>query len=526
MVYSCISSKFGFIIPDAMNNRLALFSFFLIFLIFSVDVFSKKEADRVETYSRYEVSFENDTWSGNPFDLEFNVELVSPSGRVINQFGFYAGDNVWKLFFMPDETGRWRYKTLSADSDLSGKEGKFICIKSGIGAPLATSGKQWVFKHGKGCFPLIWAPIVPDGAHWGFRGRPYTDEAVQDALLFSGEVAKATLLGIGELVVAPVGWAKEWPQSALPYIAGKEGDEFFLPFWDELNKKLDAAATMNMGAYIMIFGDDEMNPNRYGITPYSDKEKRLLRYVVARLACYPHILWDTGIDIGEYRDDKWISYFAEWFLQNDLWQHPVSSRSGGGSGGIMPEKGTYFSTGGADLPSRKQLLKQFKDTKTPIAQTDHWRPFISRGTWTTDKIRIAMWRCALSGSQALYVDYNQGKVIQDEVVKGGELVGYAMQFFKQMLHVDITELQPNDDLIKGDGDVILSCKAGYEYVAYDEDGTPFSMFLPGIKTNYFVNWYNPRSGEVIQKEMVQGEKDNLFIPPLEGKDWVLHLYRE
>lgn len=38
---------------------------------------------------------------------------------------------------------------------------------------------------------------------------------------------------------------------------------------------------------------------------------------------------------------------------------------------ILPEKGTYFSTGGANLPSRKQLLNQLKIIKTPIAQTDH-----------------------------------------------------------------------------------------------------------------------------------------------------------
>jgi len=507
-------------------NRLPFFSFILLFFLSATSVFSKNESVKVEIYSRCEFSFRNDSRSGNPFDLEFDAEFISPSGRVMKQVGFYAGNNVWKLFFMPDETGKWRYKTSSPDTDLNGKEGKFVCVKSGREVPLMASGKQWRLKTGEGYFPLIWAPTLPDGAQWGFRGRAFADKDVQDALLFSAEIAKANLLGIGELVVAPVGWAKDWPQSALPYVVGKEGDEFYTPFWDELNKKLDAAASMNMGAYLMIFGDDEMNPNRYGITPNSVKEKRLFRYIVARLACYPHLLWDTGIDIGEYRDDKWINYFAEWFLQNDPWQHPVSSRSGGGSGGIMPDKGTYFSTGGADLPSRKQLLQQFADTKTPIAQTDHWRPFISRGNWTTDKIRTAVWRCALSGPQALYVDYNQGRVIQEEVVRGGEYVGHAMQFFKQMLHVDITELQPNDDLIKSDGDVIISCKPGYEYVVYDEEGTPFSVLLPGIKITYFIDWYNPRTGETISKEPEQGDRDILFTPPTKGKDWVLHIYRK
>ncbi len=507
-------------------NRHSAFLFVLLFLFLSVDIFSKNRTDKIEIFSRYEVSFTNISWSGNPFDLEFNVQFMSPSGKEIKHFGFYAGDNVWKLFFMPDEAGKWRYKTSCTDDDLNNKEGKFVCIKSGREAPLTSSGKQWILKTGRGYFPLIWAPTMHDGTQWGFRGIRCDDEIIQDALLFANEVVKANLLGIGELFVAPVGWAKEWPQSALPYVTDKEGDEFFLPFWDELNKKLDAAATMNMGAYIMIFSDDEMQPDRFGITPYSDKEKRLFRYVVARLACYPHILWDTGIDIGEYRDNKWINSFAEWFLQNDPWQHPVSSRSGGGSGGIMPVKGTYFSTGEANLPSRKQLLQQLKESYVPIAQTDNWRPFISRGNWDSNKIRVAMWRCALSGPQALYIDYNQGKVIKKEVVKGGQFVGYAMRFFKEMLHVDITELKPNDELIKSNSSVILSCKPGYEYVAYDENGSPFSIFLPGIKTTYFAYWYNPRTGDVINMEVEKGERDILFTPPTEGADWVLHVYKK
>lgn len=507
-------------------NRYTLFLFVLFCLFPTINLFSKNEADKVEIYGRYELSFVNSSWSGNPFDLEFNVQLISPSGREINYFGFYAGDNVWKIFFMPNETGRWRYKTLCSDSDLNDKEGKFVCVKSGRRAPLVSLGKQWRLETGEGYFPLIWAPTTTDGTQWGFRGARCDDKIIQDALFFSSEVVKANLLGIGELVVAPVGWAKSWPQSALPYVKGKEGDEFYIPFWDELNAKLDAAAILNMGAYLMIFGDDEMNPDRYGITSYSDKEKRIFRYIVARLACYPNVLWDTGIDIGEYRNDKWISYFAQWFLQNDPWQHPVSSRSGGGSGGIMPARGTYFSTGGADLPSRKELLQQLNTSQTPIAQTDHWRPFISRGNWTTEKIRTAIWRCALSGPQALYIDYNQGKIIQEEVVKGGQFAGYAMQFFGEMLNVDISELKPHDELIRTEGNTILSCKPGDEYVAYDEDGMPFSIFLPGIKNSYFVNWYNPRTGGTISGDMEKGERDVLFTPPFEGKDWVLHLQRK
>ena len=507
-------------------RKYRIFLILLLSLFINFDIFSKNTIENIEIYDRFEASFINKSWTGNPFDLEFNVLFTSPSGKKIKYFGFYSGNSIWKLFFMPDEIGKWSYKTFCSDSELNNKKGKFFCAKSDREAPLISSGKYWALNSGEGYFPLIWSPTVSDGAQWGFRGRPLSDEMVQNSLLFSANVVKANLLGIGELAIAPVGWAKEWPQDSFPYVAGKEGDEFYLPFWDELNKKLDAAAEMNIGAYIMIFGDDEMQPDKYGITAYSKKEIRLLRYIIARLACYPHILWDTGIDIGEYRDDQWINYFVEWFLQNDPWNHPVSSRSGGGSGGINPKKGTYYSTGGVSRPSRKQLVQQFFKSNVPIAQTDHWRPFVSRGDWTSTKIRTAMWRCALSGPHALYVDYNQGKVIQEEVVKAGLFIGNSMNFFNKILIVDIRDLKPMDELIKSGGNVIVSCKLGYEYVIYAEDGGPFSIFLTGIGTTYNANWYNPRNGDIIELEIKKGNSNIQFSPPTKNKDWVLHLFKE
>ena len=79
-------------------NRLLLFSFVLLYPLFSSDVFSKSESDKIEIYSRCEFSFKNESWSDNPFDLEFNAEFISPTGRVVKQIGFYAGNNEWKLF--------------------------------------------------------------------------------------------------------------------------------------------------------------------------------------------------------------------------------------------------------------------------------------------------------------------------------------------------------------------------------------------------------------------------------------------
>ncbi len=496
-----------------------------IIVLFNVQLSGVCQGIEIERWKRFEMQFENSSWQGNPFDIVLNVVFTAPSGKKMTHFGFYSGKNNWSVYFMPHEEGTWTYQTHCADPDLDGKSGEFMCIESELKGALIPSGNRWKLKQNGGDFPVIWEPPVPDGKHWGFRGRKLSDPVVQKALQFADEIIGARLLGFGSIVIAPVGWAENVPQSALPYVIKKEGEEFYLPFWNQLNEKLDAARDRNMGAYIMLYSDDEQKPDHFGLTPRSNRELRLFRYVVARLACYPHILWDSGIDIGEYRDDKWINWYAKWFNKHDPWHHPVGSRTGGGSGGIMPEKATYFSTGGAYLPTRSQLLELY-EKDVPIAHTDRWRPFHTRGNWTHQKIRVAHWRCALTGAQALYPNYNQGKGKYREVHTGAQYIGYATHFFRSELRSDLLDLQPHDDLIAGGDNVILSANPGKEYVVYDEDGGEVMIDMTTRGETFRVIWYNPRTGEHVQSKSIQGGKTHSFTSPTKGHDWVLHIFEE
>ncbi len=498
----------------------------LVFFVLNPCISILGQGEEVGRWKRFETRFENNTWLGNPFDIVLNVVFTSPSGKVFKQFGFYAGKDTWKVYFMPGEIGKWDYMTKCSDPELERKSGGFTCIDSGLDAPLSPSGKQWKIGSDRGDFPIIWSPVVADGAQWGFRGRNLSDPMVQESLQFADEIIGARLLGFGELVIAPVDWAKNWPQSAVPYIRGKEGDEFYLPFWDQLNAKLDAARDLNMGAYIMLYGDDAMKPDNFGISPHSVKELRYFRYVIARLASYPHILWDTGIDIGEYRNIEWIDWFTDWFLQNDPWRHPVSSRSGGGSGGAMPENGTYFSTGGSSIPSRSDLLELYSKSDVPVVHTDHWRPFITRGDWNNTKVRIAMWRCGLTGAQALYPDYSQGAVDQKILQEGGEFIGIATTFFRNKLKSDLLELQAHDELILEGEKALLSANPGKEYIVYDENGGDLTIDLTAKKHSFHFYWYNPRTGEAVLPGKTIGGKVQHFSSPTDGEDWILHIFRK
>ena len=165
---------------------------------FPLATIGKCWGNEVGRWQRFEAQFVNKTWKGNPFALEIEVIFTSPSGRTINHLGFYAG-GYWKIFFMPDELGKWTYRTQSTDRDLNHKSGSFICIDSDLVPPLGVAGRHWKLGGDRGDFPVIWNPPVPDGVHWGFRGRELSDPMVKEALRFAVPL------------IAPVDWAQFWP---------------------------------------------------------------------------------------------------------------------------------------------------------------------------------------------------------------------------------------------------------------------------------------------------------------------------
>jgi len=119
--------------------------------------FSSAVAADVGKWKRFEVAFSNPTYTGNPFDLEFDATFTYvATGRTVKQLGFYAGNNTWKIFFMPDTEGEWTYTTRSPDSDLDSRTGSLNCISSNLPGPLVPVGNRWKLQDsGKYDMPLM-----------------------------------------------------------------------------------------------------------------------------------------------------------------------------------------------------------------------------------------------------------------------------------------------------------------------------------------------------------------------------------
>ena len=94
----------------------------VIFTVFMITV----QAETVEQYSVFEIGYKGAT-AGNPYtDVQLGAEFKFRD-RTYYCDGFYDGEGIYRVRFMPDETGEWTYKTQSNRPEMNAKEGSFTC---------------------------------------------------------------------------------------------------------------------------------------------------------------------------------------------------------------------------------------------------------------------------------------------------------------------------------------------------------------------------------------------------------------
>ena len=89
-------------------------------------------AAEVGIWDRFETSITNTKTYSDPYrDVTLNVTYMRPDGATVKFWGFYDGGATWKIRFMPDKKGMWRYEATFSDGR-PGKTGSFTGVDSSI----------------------------------------------------------------------------------------------------------------------------------------------------------------------------------------------------------------------------------------------------------------------------------------------------------------------------------------------------------------------------------------------------------
>ena len=245
----------------------------------------KTSFDRIERWGIFELSLKGPE-EGNPF---LNVELSAQfkhDDQVVEPAGFYDGDGIYRIRFMPDEMGKWTYVTKSNCNELNGKAGEFTCVESSPGnhGPVRVRNAHYLayadgapyFQIGTTCYA------------WAHQGDELEEQTL--ATLRNAPFNKMRMCVFPKDYVYNKNEPEYYPFEGTPL---KDWDftRFNPAFFQHFEKRVSDLMELGVEADIILFHPYD----RWGYaTMAAGTDDRYLRYIVARLAAYRNVWWSMA----------------------------------------------------------------------------------------------------------------------------------------------------------------------------------------------------------------------------------------
>ncbi len=301
-------------------------SAFYVLILISGMVASAQQ--KVEQWDRFEASFKYSS-KGNSFTEVKLSAVFQGSDTAFNITGFYDGDNTFKIRFMPQKTGPWKYTTRSNVSELNNKKGSFECVKAtGNNHGIVRVNGTYNFRYADG---KQYYPFGTTAYAWIHMGNELQ------------EITLNTLKGSGfnkvRMCVFPKNYdlVKEEPE-LYPYMVKEikkdprgndikvwDFDRFNPAFFQHLEKRIDDLNKLGIEADLILF--HPYDKGRWGFDAMSnDYNIRYIKYLTARLASYRNVWWSIANEwdlVREKTHDDW-DLLSKTTVESDPYRHLCS----------------------------------------------------------------------------------------------------------------------------------------------------------------------------------------------------------
>lgn len=279
---------------------------------------------KVERWSVFETAVKSGETHENPFSGVRLEAVFRSGGRTVKVNGFYDGDGVYKVRFMPDTVGTWTFSTCSSDPSLDAVTGEFECTDAGAGnrGPVRIASRDH-FEYADG------SPYIPFGTTC--YAWIHQNEALQTATL---ETLRKSPFNKIRMCVFPKRYAFNAAEPELFPFPGTKESGFDLErleprFFQRLEKRIGQLAELGIEADVILF--HPYDKGHWGFDRMSsDRDEFYLRYVIARLSAYRNVWWSLANEYDfmlEKRKEDWDRLF-EIVQENDPYRHLRSIHNG------------------------------------------------------------------------------------------------------------------------------------------------------------------------------------------------------
>lgn len=307
-----------------MNARLLP----LLFVFSCLLVAEPVSAQNVEQWARFEKTFTVKS-AKNPFTDVTLTANFSTGDTTFSVSGFYDGNDTFKVRFMPQQTGKWRFKTSSNLASLNNKTGEFTCIKAtkGNSGPVQVSG-TYAFKYANG---KHYYPFGTTAYAWTHMGQG-TQEITLNTLKKSGfnKLRMCVFPKNYELVneepeLFPFEVKELKKDAAGKTYAAWDFNTFNPAFFQHLEKRIDELNQLGIEADLILF--HPYDKGRWGFDAMPNEVNiRYLKYLLARLSSYKNVWWSLANE-WDYVKSKTVAdwdLLAKTVVQNDPYRHLCS----------------------------------------------------------------------------------------------------------------------------------------------------------------------------------------------------------
>ena len=300
-----------------------------------------------------------------------------------------------------------------------------------------------------------------------------------------------------------------------------------LAYWQHYDRVIDALYRHGMQAHILmkVYNKQVRWPGRG-----SPEEDLFFRWLIARYAAYPNIVWDFSKEAQYEKDLAYKQSRLKFMRENDPYHHLVTVHDDdqANDAGAYDEL-TDFRADQQHSDWHATILRQRDRRNWPVVNVEFGYEQGPGGrddktynvAQAPEEVVRRAWEIAMAGGYTVYYyTYTAWDVIRPADIPPG--YAYFAHFGNFFRGIPYWLLRPADELVS-DGWCLAN--PGREYVVFLNQAKPFSLTVAGASSPLWAEWFNPYTGQHRSAHDI-GNGTAQLAPPV---DWgtgplVLHLW--